>query len=820
MKTLVQDLRYAVRMLARSPGFAAVAILTLALGIGANTAIFSVVHAVLFKPLAFHRPEELVRVTADLTGQGLKDAGASVPELFDYRERAEVFSAASGLYSINANVTGMDRPERAEALLVDVNYFQLLGVQTQVGRVFSPEDYNPGIAERAVISDAWWRRHYGADPGVVGKTLRLDDDLYTIVGVAPRGFRHPGPSIQTDVEIWAPSGWIASPFQAPDRRAFVFAGILARMKPGVTLAAAQKRIDAIAADLRREFPNAYPASDGWTPRVRPLQDDLVGHARPALLLLLVAVGCVLLIACANVANLLLARASARRREIAIRQALGAGRGRLVRQLLTESLLLSLCGGALGLGLSALGMDLLVRLSPASLPRVSEIGIDMPVLLFALAAAIGTGFLFGIAPALQTAGSEMSASLNESARGSSGGRGVRLRSLLVVAELALALVLLVGAGLLVRTLVGLQRVDPGFQPKGIVMASLWLPQPNIPENGRYFRNAAQVTLYRKVLDRIQALPGVAAVGAATRVPFGGGQVTSPVRIEGRDPEHGGTAAADVAGASTAFFSTMQIPLTRGRLFTEQDTEEAPPVAIVSQSFAKKNFPGEDALGRRVSLPTRTGPGPWTTIVGIVRDVKTEALDSEERPVLYRPLLQASGLSLTLVVRGAATPAALGAALEREVRAIDPELPVYAVRTMEQAMAATLDQRRFAMRLLGLFAVAALLLAAIGIYGVIAYGVAQRTREIGIRMALGARPVDVRRMLLSEGARLAVLGVGLGMAGAFGLTRLMSALLFRVGPRDTMTFVSIPVLLAGVALAATYLPARRASRVDPVTALRGE
>jgi len=828
MSTLWQDLRYAARMLRKNPGFAAVAVATLALGIGANTAIFSVVQAILLKPLPFDRPDELVRITADAKGQGLVDAGLSPPELFDYRDKAGVFEEISGLYPITANITGGDRPERAEVLLADVNYFAMLGARPQVGRFFGRSDYQPGISEVAVISDGWWRRHYAADPNVIGRKLRLDDDLYTIIGVAPAHFRHPGRSIETDVEVWAPAGWSANPFRMPvPRGAYFLRGALARLRPGVTVEGAQRRLDALAETFRREYPKDYRAADGWEPRVIPLQQDVVGATRPALIVLLAAVGFVLLIACANVANLLLARASGRRREIAVRQALGAGRRRLVRQLLTESLLLSVAGGAAGLALAAWGVEVLVRLAPASLPRLTEIRIDLPVLLFTLCASVATGLLFGLVPALQTAGGDMSVTLKDSGRGSAGAGGKRVRSVLVVAELALALVLLTGAALLLRTLARLERVDAGFRPAHLVTASVWLPQPNIPENGRYFKNEPQVLLYRRILDRVRAIPGVEAADAATRVPFASFPRANPFWIEGRDPERGGTGAADFSSASTGYFATLGIPLKSGRVFDAHDVEGSSRVAVVSESLARRFFPGENAVGRRIAFPPPAIPAPgapqgprWMEIVGVVGDVKTLALDADEQPAVYRPLEQAPNLSWTLVVRTRRAPGPLAAAIEQEIHAIDPELPLYAVRTMDEAMARTLAQRRFAMRLLGLFAAAALLLSAIGLYGVITYSVAQRTREIGIRIALGAQPSDVRRMLLREGGRLAVLGVGGGLAGAFLLTRAMSALLYGVGPRDPVTFASVPALLAGVALAATYLPARRASRIDPLDALRSE
>ncbi len=820
MTTFLQDLRYALRTLRKSPGFAAVAIGTLALGIGANAAIFSVVNAVLLKPLPFDRPGELVRVTSDFTRRGADDVGLSAPELFDYRERSGAFVAMSGLYPITANVTGGDRPERVETLLVDVEYFEILGVKPQVGRLFEKKDYDPGIADFVVLSDGFWRRRFGADPNVIGKPLRIDDDLCTILGVLPPGFRHPGRVIETDVEVWAPAGWLGPPFQGPNRRAYFLQGALGRLKPGVTPALAQARLDAVAGELRREFPGDYPENDGWAPRLHPLQDDLVGGVRPALMVLLIAVGLVLLIGCANVANLQLARASARRREIGVRQALGASRARLVRQLLTESLVVGLAGGALGLALASFGVDLLMQLSPPSLLRLPEVRIDRAVLLFTLGASILTGVVFGIAPALQGSGPALGEALNEGSRGASGRRGKRVRSTLVVAEFALALVLLVGAGLLVRTLWRLQKVDVGFRPENVTTASLWLPQPDIRENGRYNENSAQAAFYRKALERIRALPGVAEAAGATRVPFNTARFSTRLQIEGRDPERDGTVVAQGSGASTRYFATLGIPLKAGRDFDDRDVEGSEPVIIVSESFARRAFPGEDPLGRRLRFPGRSEPGPWMSIVGVVGNVKSESLALDDQPAFYRPLLQGASAFFTFVVRGAAPPAVLAPRIDAAVRALDPELPVFAVRTMDDAMASTVAERRFAMQLLALFAFAALLLSAVGVYGVIAYSVSQRTREIGIRMALGARPVDVKRMLLLEGGRLAALGVALGLAGAFLLTRAMAALLYGVSPRDPWTFASVPAVLASVALAACFFPARKASRVNPTTALRSE
>jgi predicted permease len=825
MSTLGQDLRYALRMLRRSPGFAAVAIGTLALGIGANTAIFSVVHAMLLKPLPYPEPGQLVRVTADFTKTNGLDMGLSAPELFDYRERAGVFSAMSGLFPINANVTGGDRPERVEVLLTDTNYFQILGTKPQVGRLYDDRDYDPGIADLVVLSDGFWRRRYGADPNVIGKPLRIDDDLCTIVGVLPPGFRHPGRNIETDVEIWVPSGWLDKPFRGPNRKAYFLQGAIARLKPGVTPETAQQRLDALGADLRREYPSDYPTTDGWSPRLEPLQEDLVGAVRRPLFVLLGAVGLVLLIACANIANLLLARASARRREIAVRQALGAGRARLIRQLLTESLVIALAGGVLGLLLARGGLDLLVRFLPVGMPRLPEIALDARVLAFALAASVVTGLLFGLVPALQTSEPAVGSALDEGARGASGRRGKRIRSVLVVAEFALAVVLLVGAGLLIRTFWRLHRVATGFDARQVTTASLWLPQPDIREQGRYNETHQQAALYTKVLDRLRSVPGVAQAAGATRVPFGNGVWTNKYFIEGRDPEQGGIAIAEASSATSGYFETLRIPLKRGRAFTDNDAEEAMPVLIVNETFARTFFPGEDALGRRMRNNRRNPegqiePGPWMTIVGVVGDTRQRSLLSDPPPMVYRPMLQAPSADFTFLIRGPAPAAELASRIDDEVRAVDPELPIYAVRSLESSIAASVAERRFVMRLLGLFALAALLLAAIGVYGVIAYSVVQRTREIGIRMALGARPGDVQRMLLVEGGRLAALGVAVGVAGALLLTGAMSALLYGVGPRDLLTFAAVPALLASVALAACFFPALRASRLDPTTALRSE
>ncbi|MGB7923252.1 MAG: ABC transporter permease [Pyrinomonadaceae bacterium] len=822
MQTLWQDLRYATRLLLKMPGFTFVAVLTLALGIGANTAIFSVVYAVLLRPLPFDHPEQLVRITGELRQMNLPDAGMSGPELFDFRDRSGLFSDISGLYPINANLTEVDQPERVEALLVDVNYFSLLGARAQVGRVFQKEDYSTGIAEVAVISDGVWRRRYGAGQDVLGKKFRLDNDLYTIVGVMPAGFRHPGRSIQTDVEVWVPAGWTGTPFNNPPRGAYMLQGALARLKPGVTLEQAQARMNELGQELRKEYPNDYPDKAGWSPRVIGLHDDLVGNVRPALLMLLAAVGFVLLIACANVANLLLARASARRREIAIRRALGAGRLRLIRQLVTESVVLSLLGGVLGLLIAVWGVDLLVKFSPANIVQLGAVGVNGSVLIFTLVMSLLTGVVFGLAPAIQASNPDLQETLKDAARSTTGGaHRNRMRSLLVVSEFALALMLLISAALLIRSFWQLQTVDPGFRSENVLTARLWLPQPNQPETGPYFKHERRAQLYREVLQRVASLPGVQTVGSVSQLPLDDVQFSNTFGIEGRsDATAGDVYSAQMMLASPGYFEALGIPLLKGRLFTDQDDEKTPRVVVINQTLAQRFFPAEDPVGKRIQVRNTRGEPPWMTIIGVAHDVKAEGLDVENRPQVYFPLQQVSNLSLALVIRTASDPGALTEAVRREVRAVDPDLPVYAIRTMDEVMAKAVSQRRFSMVLLGVFAFIALALSAVGIYGVMAYSVSQRTHEIGVRMALGAQPRDVLRMVITQGLTLIFAGMAVGLVGAFIVTRFLSGLLFNVSPRDPLTFAAITLLLAIVALLACYVPARRATKVDPMVALRYE
>jgi predicted permease len=822
VETFWQDAVYALRLLRKQPGFAAVAVLTLALGIGANTAIFSVVDAVLLRPLPFPHPEQLVRVTADLRKVNLKDFGISINELFDYRDRTGIFDQISGVMPLNANLTEVYRPERVETLLVDANYFELLGVHAQLGRLFGPQDAQPGIAQVAVISDGLWRRRFGSDPAVIGKKCRIDNDAYTIIGVTPKSFRHPGRALQTEVEIWAPSGWIGPPFSPnPVRNQRLLPSAIGRLKPGITIADAQSRMDGLAETLKREFPNDYPVNADWAPRIVPLRDDLVGNVRAMLFVLLGSVGLVLLIACANVANLLLARSSSRQREIAIRTALGAGRWRVVRQLLTESVLLALVGGVIGLPLAAWGMELLVAFSPANLPRLGEISISLPALSFTFFVSVLTGIVFGLAPAWQSSQAELQNTLRESGRGAIGGlRGSRARSLLIVVEMGLALVLLVSATLLVRSFWLLQSVDPGFNPHNLLTAQLWLPQPNNVATGPYFQHARRVAFYKEVIRRITALPGVRSVGGTTNLPLAAPPALLRFTLEGESPESTEVNTAQSARITPGYFQVMGIPLIRGRDFAESDDEKTPLAMVVNQAFVRKYFSDQNPVGQRIRQGSQRNPGDWHVIIGVVGDVRTEGLEIEPKPQVYRSLYQVSILSMTLVMRGVSDPSSLNEAVRREVSAVDPDEPVFAIRTMEEIMATAVAQRRFAMFLLGLFALAATILSAIGIYGVMSYLVTQRTHEIGIRMALGAQRRDVLRLVVGQGMRLALLGIVLGLVAALAFARWMSALLFGVRPTDPVTLSAVVVLVAGVAFAACYVPARRATRVDPMVALRYE
>lgn len=818
MPTLLNDVRYGIRTALRSPGFAASAVLTLALGIGAATAVFTVVNALVLRPLPFRDPEQLVRITVDLPGRRASDVGIAIAELFDIAQRTDVFAQVSGVFAINANLSGTDEPERIEAQLVSVNYFDLLGARPQIGRLFTPGDYHPGIAEVAVISDSLWTRRFGRHPDVIGRKIRMDNDLYVIVGVTQPDFEHPGRGIEGRTEMWSPAGYRASPFRAPVRGSYPLTGALARLAPGVSLAQAQSQLDSYAREIAVSLPADYPPTLGWRARAIPLHDDLLGDTTPALAVLMGAVALVLLIACANVANLLLARAAGRQREFAIRRALGAGSGRILVQLVAESSVLAFAAGLLALILTMWTIDVVAALVPSSVVPLTPIAVDTSVVVFGAALAMFSVFLFGLAPALHAATASLNPQLRDSANTTASPKRQRMRSSLAVAQCALALVLLIGATLLVRTFQELNNVDLGFRHDNVLAVRIWMPQPNIPSTGPYFRHDQRLPFLRAVETRLRALGSVENVGWSTHVPLTSAR-PQPFLVEGRPLDERSVATTEVTLASASSFEVLGVPLRRGRMFTEADTADAAAVVVVNEAFARRYFPREDPVGRRIRSGGPNSTAPWRTIVGVVGDMRSQRPDAAPEPQIFAATTQASSLAMALLIRTRGGDAAtLADAIRREVRRVDPEMPVYGIEKLEAVVARSTGQRRFAATLLFCFAGFALVLAAVGLYAVIAYLVSQRTHEIGLRMALGARTSDVLRMVIAYGAGLAAAGIVIGLAAAVPLSRLLQSLLFGVSSTDPATFVALPLALCAVALLACYLPARRAIRINPIEALR--
>ena len=819
---LIADSKFAIRMLWKQPGFTAIAIATLALGIGANTAIFSVVNAVLLQPLPFPHSEQLVLVTDDLTGRQANDIGMSVPELQDLQERSGIFEDLSAVWPVDANLTGSDRPERVELLAVSPNYFSLLGANAQLGRVFGEEDRAQGFAEGVVISDGLWRRVFGADPNILGRKIRADNDLYTIVGVMPPGFRHPGRTLRDDVELWGTAGFSANPFGPPRRNVRMLPGAIGRLKAGLTVPQAQAQLDAFVSQLTNDFPNEYPAEAGWTVRLQPAREKLVGEVRSTLLILLGAVGVVLLIACVNVANLMLARSLARQREMAIRLALGANRRRIILQLLNESLVLALIGGAVALVIVSWVTDLLLRLVPTTIPRLNEVGFNGVILLFTFLVSLATGVLFGLVPAWQASRPDVLSGLKEgTAAAGFGARSNRLRGLLVVTELAMSLVLMIGAGLLLRSFWRVLDVNPGFDAKNVMVARIWLPVPNNPELDPYRPPEKRTQFVKEVLGRVGGLPGVqrAAMVAGNGVPLIGPHPKGPLVIEDRADESV-LPQVQISSVSPEYFTTLGAPLVDGRFFSDADETGAPRVAIIDRAAVRRFWLDENPIGKHIKFGRRDSKAPWITIIGVVGDIKTDGFDTPEQPHVYFPILQNPGYAMAVMVKTEANPTLLTQSLREQIQAVDPDLPVFGEKTMEDIVETSLGERRFAMQLVTSFGVVALLLAGIGIYGVIAYSVNQRTREIGIRLALGANERDIMGWVLTQGMGLTAAGVGLGLAGAFALTRLLQGLLFGITATDAITFATLAAVLGLVALAACYIPAKRATKVDPMIALRCE
>jgi len=817
--TLSQDLRYALRQLAASPGFASIVILTIALGIGATTAIYSVVDAVLLHPLPYPQPEQLVRIENDFPGIGARDVFLSVPEWKDF-ERSGIFQYVAPERSGSVNVTGSSQPTRIQFKSVAANYFALLDVKPELGRVFDPNDPAPGFNLEVVISDGLWKRDFGADPHILGKTLRLDNDPYHVVGVMPPDFHDQGRT--TDIrntEIWAACGFSSLPSPPPARGARRLRTAIARLKPGLTVAAAQSRLDVLVASLRRQFPADYPPESAWTVRLLSLGDTVIGNVRQPLLLLMGAVVMVLLITCVNVANLLLARASARGREMAIRQALGAPRLRLIRQLLTESLLLSLLGGIAGLAILFFTRKLLLQMIPAALPRLNDISINWTVLLFALGVSVLAGVFFGLAPALQASRQDPIHVLRQEGRGSKGSKSQTWTlSALVVTEFALSLVLLIAAGLLLHSFWDLFKVRLGFDPENVIAVKLWLPAPNDPNTDIYGTPSHQAQFVRELLRRGQSLPGVKeiAVGSSGSIPLNHDNNLFPLVLEGSTTRSNLPHQVEGSSVTPEYFQLLGIPLLRGRIFTETDVENAPTVALVNEAFARTWWPYDDPIGKRMKLGRAADS--WTTVVGVVTNARTESLENANIPQIYLSSWQRTDKDLAIFLRGRLDPAKLPQQVRAVVQSLNNELPVFGAKRLPDVVSGSLEQRRFSMEMVLLFALTALLLAGIGVYGTISYIVSGRTRDIGIRIALGAQRKTILQMVLNQGLTLALAGAAVGLVGALIVSHLMAGLLYGVSPSDPLTFISLTAVLVIVALAACYIPARRAMRVDPIVALR--
>jgi predicted permease len=823
IESLLQDIRYALRLLVKSPGFSAIAILTMALAIGATTAIFSVVDATLLHPLSYPHPERLVRIEDDLPGLSTHDAGISVPEWKDL-EHSGIFQYVSPSWYDDNNLVGASMPARVRLLTVAPNYFALLAVKPQMGRWFDPNDPSPGYNQEVLISDGLWKREFGGDPRILERSIWLDTDLYRIVGVMPLGFRAPGPTAEErNTEVWAAAG-LRSPYflNSTARIRRDIPGAIARLRSGLTIAEAQSRVDALVAELQKQYPVDYPLETRWTVHLTPLKENVVGNVRQPLMLLLGAVSLVLLIGSVNVANLMLARAGARGREMAVRQALGAARTRLTRQLLTESLLLSLLGGVAGLAILFCTRGFLMRLVPDSLPRLNDISINWGVLPFALAASLAAGMIFGLVPALDAGRINLMHMLRQEGRGSTAsGDKARARQALVVTEFALSLVLLIAAGLLLRSFWDLANERLGFNPENAMTVHTRLPYPNVKENDRY-RTTAQVAQFaREVLRRSRTLPGVeeAAMGDGMALPLERQrrvQGAFPLIMEGKVHPGGTTPLIEGAIVTPGYFHLMGLTRLRGRIFDDSDNEDAPAAAVINEAAAQTYWPGEDPLGKHLKLDLQDTS--WTTVVGVIANARTISVASAAAPQVYVSLFQKHEKHLVVFLRGHLDTGAIPAQLRSQVQSVDSTIPVFGAETLDQMVSDSLAVRRFTMEMVSLFSGAALLLSGLGIYGTISFVVSERTQEIGIRLALGAHRGDISLMVLREGLRMAIAGTGVGFFGALIVSRLMAGLLYGVRPTDPATFVGVAILLIGIALLACYIPARRAMRVDPIIALR--
>lgn len=800
---MLNDFRYALRQLIKAPSFTIVAVLTLALGIGACTAIFSVVNVVLLRPLDYPNPDRIMVIRETQLPQ-FPEFSVAPPNYLDWEKQTKSYEYLAAYSSAALNLTGEGEPQRLVGVKATAHYFDVMGVKPVLGRMLLPEEDAQGKNHVVVLSHPFWQRVFGGARDIVGRAIQLNGEPYNVVGIAPPGF-----GLASKVDVWTPMAFKPEE-TANDARGGHYINVVGRLKPGVTVAQARAELTLIADQLAKQYPDPQK---GWGIFLMPMQDYLVRDVKPVLYTLLGAVGCVLLIACANLANLLLARATARHREISIRAALGAGRGRLVRQLLTESVVLAMCGGVTGILLARWGLDALLSLAPTSLPRITEIHLDSGVLGFSLALSVMTGLAFGIAPALLAARTDMNEALKQGTRGSTeGGIRGRLRSALVVVEVVLALVLLGGAGLLARSFIQLAHVDPGFNPENATLLRLSLPQRKYaqPEQQTAFANA--------LLERVKTLPGVQAVGLTHSMPLVGDYVLS-FNIEGRpaiDPSD--LPSTNYYAVTPDYFRAMGIRLVRGRIFTPQDDAKAPRVVIVNETMARQFFPNEDPIGKRINITN--GPDTWREIVGIVGDIKQYGVDKATSAQSYEPFAQVPFTSLNVVIRTNGSPAAVLGSLRPAVYAVDKDQPVGTIRPLEEIMAESIARQRFAMLLLTVFSTVALVIAAVGIYGVMAYNVVQRTGEFGIRMALGAQQRDVLRLVLTQGGKLIGLGLVIGLVATLAASYAMRSILFNTSASDPVTLSAITVVLGAVAFVACFFPANRATKVNPIEALRTE
>jgi putative ABC transport system permease protein len=806
MDSLLKDLRFSFRSLLKRPTLTIIAIITLAIGIGANSAIFSVVNALLIKPLPFPELERIVAIWETQPSRGVVRNEASMANYLEWRAQNQTFEQM-GLYRWwSASLTGQDTPERIQGFLVTGNFLDVLGVKPALGRGFAADEDQPGKDSVAILDHGLWQRRFGGDPGIVNKTITLNGVTRTVIGVMPKGFNYP-----SGAEVLAPLA--ITPELARSRHMHAFY-VVGRLKPDVSVARAQTDLAAIASRLEKEYAES---NTGWSIVVYPIVEDAVRLYKAAVLVLMAAVGFVLLIVCANVANLMLARAAGRQKEMALRAALGASRWRLVRQLLTESVMLALVGGALGVLIAYWGVDLLRSLNPGKAaqfaPGWDRLGVNPAVLGFNLGLSLLTGLLFGLAPAWQISKTDLNGALKEGGRQTSSGSH-RLRGLLVISEVALSMMLLVSAGLLLRTFLVLLKTEAGFNPKNVMTMRLNLPA------AKYKEEAQRAAFYQELVRRVQALPGVESAAAVNYLPLGGSNTSDIFLVEGiPDPPPGQEFLGRYRNCTSDYFRTMGIPVLKGRAFTDQDKPGAPPVIIVNETMAQTYWPGADPIGKRVRFTAPLDKAPWMQVVGVVKDVKHQ-LQSPVTADYYLPHAQDVWSSMVLVARTKVEPLSLASDMRQQVWALDKDQPVFDVQTMEQVRAFSVSLHSFSAGSLGVFAVIALLLAAIGIYGVMSYAVMQRTQEIGIRMALGARAADVLKLVVRNGMTLALLGVVAGLAGAFALTRLLQSLLFGVTPTDAITFAVVTFGLLLIALLACYIPARRATKVDPLVALRYE